>query len=117
MIIMKFQTQIEKLGIKNEVENIIINCECGEITGARLVDLNKLRKWEVIEEIGNYFNEQERHEHIEETDWTDIKRISTFCKAFNIKEEDISTYYAEAICEWGYEIAYPITDNIVLVLE
>lgn len=112
----------QKLGITQEVKSIIVNCDCGETKSARLVDLNKMRKWEIMEIIGNYFNKIQREHNIEETDWIDIKRISTFCKAFGIAEFEIPIYYKQAICEEGYEIAYNLyscegAENIVLVLE
>ena len=105
---MKFENKVKKLGIENEVKSIIANCECGEINNARIIEVSKTRKWEIMEIIGNYFNIQERNEHIEETDWTDYKRLSSFCKAFGIAEFEIPIYLAQAICEDGYEIAYPI---------
>lgn len=109
----KDQSKAEKLGIASEVAEIILNCECGEINKARLIDLSKLRKWEIMEVIGNYIDP--RGEVVE--NWHEIKRLATFCKAFNIAETEINEYYTLGICEGGYEIAY-ITENpnIILVL-
>lgn len=110
---MKFKTQIKKLGIEDEVKSIVENCKCGEINGKRLVELSKLRKWEIIEEIGNYLDPQGQ----EVEDWDDIKRIETFCKAFDINPKNLTSYYASAICEGGYEIAYAINEDVVLIIE
>jgi len=109
---MKFKTQIQKLGIEQEVENIIANCECGETNTARIVELPKLRKWEIIEVIGNYLDDETI-----DCDWWDIKQLKTFCKVFDINPKNLSSYYAAAISEGGYEIAYAINEDIVLVLE
>lgn len=110
---MKFETKIAKLEITEEVESIIANCECGEITSARIVDISKLRKWELMEEIGNYLDPSQT----EIEDWGEIKQLKTFCKAFEITEKELSEYYALAICEGACEIAYAINKEIVLILE
>ena len=39
---MKFETKCKKLGITDEVQSIIDNCDCGEIKGMRIVELDKL---------------------------------------------------------------------------
>ena len=49
---MKFERKAEKLGIADECRSIIENCECGEVTEARIVELSKLRKWEIMDVIG-----------------------------------------------------------------
>ena len=112
---MKFQTKCEKLGILEEVESIIENCECNEfgVDGARIVQLSKLRKWEVMEEIGNYLDSSLYGSEF----CCEGKRMKTFCKAFGIKESEVASYYAEAISEWGYEIAYAINEDVILILE
>ena len=119
MITMKFETKIEKLGIdENEVKSIIMNCECGKINGAYFIDLTKEKKEFIMEVIGNYFNMEERNDHIEETEWTDIKRIATFCKTFDISEDEIPYYYRLGFNEGGCEIAYELESNkdVLLVL-
>ena len=107
---MKFETKIEKLGIdENEVKSIIMNCECGEINGAYFIDLTKLRKWEIMETIGNYLD----------TDKLDFDvRFKTFLKTYEIEEEDVTDLYCEAFNEDGYDIAYTLESNedVILVL-
>lgn len=111
---MKFENKCQKLGISEEVESIIENCECGEIHGARIVELSKMRKWEIQEEIGNYLDA-----HLYGSEFClEGKKMKTFCEAFGIEESEVASYYAEAICEWGYEIAYMLESNkdVVLIL-
>lgn len=119
MVTMKFETKINKLGInEEEVKSIIENCECGEINGAYLIDLTKEKKEFIMEVIGNYFNHEERRDGEEETEWTDIKRISTFCKTFGITEDEIADYYRMGFNEGGCDIAYTLESNkdVILVL-
>lgn len=116
---MKFETKLTKLEIdENEVKNIIANCECGEINGAYFIDLTKEKKEFIMEVIGNYFNMEERNDHVEETEWTDIKRIATFCKTFDISEDEIPYYYRLGFNEGGCDIAYELESNkdVLLVL-
>lgn len=112
---MKFETKIEKLGIdENEVKSIIGACECGEINGAYFIDLTKEKKEFIMEVIGNYLDDDSE----EFEGWTDIKRISTFCKVFGISEDEIPSYYVAGFNEGGCEIAYTLESNrdVVLVL-
>lgn len=109
---MNFETKCERLGITQEVNSLIANCECGKITSAKIVELSKMRKWEVMEVIGNYLDPK-----CEFVDWGDIKQLKTFCKKFEISEDEVSEYYAYGICEDGFEIAYAVNDDVVLVLE
>ena len=116
---MKFETKMAKLNIdENEVKSIIGACECGEVNGAYFLDLSKMRRWEIFETIGNYFNMEERNDYVEETDWTDIKRMSTFCKTFGIEESEIPSYYVVGFNEGGCDIAYTLESNedVILVL-
>ena len=99
-----------ELGILNDVQSIIKNCECGEITKAEIIDLQKVRKWEIIETIGNYLDN-------EDFKWVGIKRIRTFCKLMGIHEREIADYYRLAINEDAYYIAYTINKDIILILE
>lgn len=112
---MKFETKLTKLGIdENEVKSIIENCECGEINGAYFIDLTKEKKEFIMEVIGNYLdNGSEEFE-----DWTDIKRISTFCKLFKISEDRIAEFYVKGFNEGGDDIAYELVSNrdVILVL-
>lgn len=110
---MNFEKQIAKLGIENEVQSIVENCDCGVINFAYIDDLSKMRKWEIQEMVGNYLDADLYGSEF----CNENRRMKTFCKAFDIEESEISKYYAEAICEWGYSIAYAIDENIVLVLE
>lgn len=112
---MKFETKITKLGINpNEVKSIITNCECGEINGAYLIDLTKEKKEFQMEVIGNYLDDDSE----EFNGWTDIKRMSTFCKTFGITEDEIPYYYRLGFNEGGVDIAYTLESNkdIILVL-
>lgn len=108
----KFKKQCDELGITAEVISLIAECDCGNIGEARLEDLSKLRKWEIMEVIGNDIDP--RGEYVE--DWSDIKRIATFCKAFEIELNEIPLYYATAICNEGFEIAYRVKGDIILIL-
>ena len=109
----KTQNKIEKLGISEEIESIIANCECGEITKATIEDISKMRKWEIQDYIGNYLDSDKYADEF----CCECKQMKTFCKAFGIEENEIAYYFAEAISEGGYEIAYAINENVVLVLE
>lgn len=110
---LKFETKCKKLGITDEVESIIANCECGEVNGAYIVELSKMRKFEIMEVIGNYLDSDEST-----VEWWDIKRIATFCKAFEITEDRLAEFYALGISEGAEEIAYALVSNkdVVLVL-
>jgi len=103
----------QKLGILAEVKSIIANCECGEIKKAHLEDISKMRKWELQEYVGNYLDADKYAEDF----CLKGKHMKTFCKAFGIKENELAYYYSRFICEGGYEIAYAVTEDIVLVLE
>jgi len=111
---MKFETKLNKLEIDTEeVKSIIMNCECGKIRGAYLIEMDKIKKSEIIEVIGSYLNSAEM-----DVDWIDITRISTLCKAFDISEEHIREWYVKGLNEYGAEICYELTSNpdVVLVL-
>ena len=113
---MKFETKCKKLGICDEVKNIMENCELYKGNNARIVELSKLRKWEIQEEIGNYLEWIDKDGN--RYDWNFGKEhMKTFLNAFGISESRVAEWYAKAICEWGYEIAYPIDDDIILVLD
>ena len=84
----KFKNECDELGITAEVISLIAECDCGNIGEARLEDLSKMRKWEIMEVIGNDLDP--KGEYVE--DWGDIKRIATFCKAFEIELEDFYPY-------------------------
>lgn len=107
------QKKIEGLGLTEEAISIIKNCECGIINYGYIHDLSKMRKWEIMEVIGNYLDNEGKYV----PDWTDIKRIATFCKAFAIKEEELAQWYALGINEEGFSIAYALNEDIVLILE
>ena len=111
---MKFETKMAKLGIdENEVKSIIANCECGEINGAYFIDLTKEKKEFQMEVIGNYLDSDEM-----DVDWWNIKRMSTFCKAFDISEDRVREFYVLGFNEDGGDIAYELESNkdVVLVL-
>lgn len=92
------------------------NCELYEGKNARIVELSKLRKWEIQEEIGNYLEWIDKDGN--KYDWNFGKEhMKTFLKAFGISEDRVAEWYARAICEWGYEIAYEINKDVVLILE
>lgn len=112
---MKFETKIQKLGIdQEEVKSIIANCFCGEVNGAYFIDLTKEKKEFIMEVVGNYLDDDSE----EFEGWTDIKRISTFCKVFGITEDEIPDYYRLGFNEGGCDIAYELESNpnVILVL-
>lgn len=111
---MKLQTKLHKLGLTKEVENILKHCELYNPQEDKVTveELNKLRKWEVMEVIGNYLDPQEK-----EVKWWDIKQLKTFCKAFEITEEEVSYYYARGMAESGYCLAYAVNEDVVLIIE
>ncbi len=113
---MKFETKCKKLGITDEVQSIIDNCDCGEIKGMRIVELDKLRKWEIQETIGNYLDWIDKDGNDYEWNYK-YCRMTSFCEAFAISENRITEWYSRAICEHGYEIAYTVKENVVLILE
>ena len=98
----------EKYGITAEVESIIENCECGVTEKARIVELSKLRRWELMEVIGNYLDAHKLDFNV---------KFKTFLKTYEITNDEVAGYYAEAVCEGGYEIAYKINNDIILILE
>lgn len=114
---MKFENKIQKLGITQEVESIIANCECGEIISARIVELSKLRNWEIREEIVNFFDGIDKDGNEVEIDNYFYCNLKSLCETFGFERSRLSEWYARAISEWGYEIAYPINDDVVLILE
>lgn len=112
---MKFETKLNKLEIDTEeVKNIINACECGEINGAYFIDLTKEKKEFIMEVVGNYLDDDSK----EFEGWTDIKRIATFCKTFDISEDEIPHYYRLGFNEGGEDIAYELESNpnVILVL-
>lgn len=105
----KFYNQCKALGIVEEVIGIINNCECfdeKEEIKYSLHILSKTRKRNIKEVLGDYFGIYDYECH-----------MSTFCKKIGIKESEIGHYYALAICNDGYEIAYEINNDVVLILE
>jgi len=105
----KFYKKCQKLGITDDVANTIDNCKCfedGEEIKYSLRFLNKLRKKDIKEELSYYFDV-----------FDDGEQMSTFCRKLGIEESEIAFYYAMALCESGYVIAYPIIDDIILILE
>jgi hypothetical protein len=109
---MKFETK---------VKSIIENCECGEINGAYFIDLTKIRKMEIMEVIGNHINYLERYSRDcdEETEWDYSMKFKTFCKAFQIENDDeVADWFVEGFNEGGCDIAYRLesNENVLLVL-
>ena len=103
----------EKMGLLDEVKSIIFNCECGVTEKAWIEDISKMRKWELQEYVGNYLDAEKYGSDF----CLEGKHMKTFCKAFEIEESELSYYYAQWINEGGYQIAYAITENLVLVLD
>ena len=96
------------------IKNILHECELyNKEDEVYVLELNKMRKWEIQEEIGNYLNADlyDREFCLEG------KHMKTFCKAFDITEDEVAYYYARAIAESGYCLAYEITKDMVLVIE
>lgn len=105
---MKYERKAEKLGILAECDSIVANCECGETKNAYIVEMSKLRRMDIMEVIGNYLD----------TDLLDYDvKFKTFLKTYDLKESEVAEVYAKAISEMGYEIAYAVTGDAVLILE
>ena len=111
---MKFETKCKKLDICEDVKSLMRECVLYEGESKRIVELHKLRKWEIMEEIGNYLNWIDKNNN--EVSFFDFKQLKSFIKAFDIEEDEVAEYYALAICEGGAEIAYAVNDDVVLVL-
>lgn len=100
----------QSLGLTKEIISVLYNCNCGELESFRIEELSKLRKWEVMEVIGNDIDPMG-----EIADWTEIKRLSTFCKVYEIN--NVADAYAEAISNNGCEIGYAVSDDVVVIVE
>lgn len=110
---MKFENKCKKLGVTEEVENLLANCELydEENDPLTIVELSKLRNWEIQEHIGNYFEWIDKEGNEVECDNYFYCRLTSLCKTFGIAEEEIANYYAKAICNEGYQIAYALESN------
>ena len=118
---MKFETKIKRLGIQEEVEQILADCELYNPQSDKvyLQELSKMRKWEIMEVIGNYINHEERYDHDceEETEWDFDMRFKTFLKTFELEEKDVPHFYKLGLEDSGYCLAYAINDDVILVIE
>ena len=111
---MRFEKKCQKLGITDEVKSIMENCELYEGKNARIVEMSKLRVWEIQEVIGNYLGWVGKDDEIVE--WNN-QHMKTFCEQFGISEHMVSEWYAKGISDGGSEIAYDINEDVVLILE
>lgn len=116
---MKFETKIQKLGIKEEVEQILTECELynPETDKVYIQELSKMKRWEIMEVIGNYINHEERWHSEEETDWDFNMRFKTFLKTFQLEEKDVPEFYKLGLEESGFCLAYAVNDDAILVIE
>ena len=113
---MKFETKCEKLNISEEVNKILTEAEKNyDFKSKRLVIMSKVRKWEIAEVIGNYF--QWESVTGEPVYFESHKRLSTYLKEFGISKDEISYFYALGIANDGYELAYAVNNDVVLILE
>ena len=109
---MKFETKLQKLGIKEEVENILDNCELynPETDKVYIHELSKMRKWEIMEVIGN-------SEGIYNYNWDFDMRFKTFLKTCELEEKDVAEFYKLGLEKSGYCLAYAINEDVILVIE
>jgi len=116
---MKFETKCAKLGITEIVQNILNEAELynHETDEPRIVELSKLRNWEIQEEIGNYFDWIDKDGNEVEVTNHFYCNLNTLCKTFGFSRDRLAEWYARAVAEWGYSLAYEINENIVLIID
>ena len=105
---------MDDLGITQEAISILENFDCGEVPSIRLEDLSKMRKWEIMEVIGN---DLDADLYAEGEFYSGHKRMTTFCKAYGIEESEIGDFYALGISNMGCEVAYNMGNDIIMVFE
>lgn len=110
---MKINTLIKKLGIEEEVNSILENCECGKVNSIKIERLSKMKKEELQDYVGNFLDSDLYGDKF----CLERRTMKTFCKEFGIKESELSDYYAQSISEGGYEMAYAINEDIILIVE
>ena len=115
---MKTETKIAKLGIESEVEKILNEAELYNPAKdtVEIIELSKMKKSHIQEEIGNYLDWTDKEGNDYDWNWK-YCRMSSFCKAFGISENRIAEWYARAIAESGYCLAYEVNEDVVLVIE
>ena len=115
---MKFEKKCEKLGITQDVKQILEEAELynPETDKLRIVELTKMRNWEIQEEIVNFFNGID-----EDGNEVEINHfycnLNNLCETFGFSRNRLSEWYARAIAEWGYSLAYAINEDIVLIID
>lgn len=114
---MKFETKCKKLGIEKEVQSIIENCECGEITDARIIELSKLRNWEIQETVCDYVEWHDKDGNKFDVDNYFRCNLKTLMNTLGVSKMELAELYAAGICEDGGEIAYAINEDIILALD
>lgn len=115
---MKFETKCKKLGITEEVEKILKEAELynPETDEPRIVELSKLKNWEIQEVIVNYL-EVDKDGNPVEIENGYYCNLNKLCETFAISRNRLSEWYARAIAEEGYSLAYRINEDIVLVID
>lgn len=116
---MKFETKCKKLGITEEVEKILKEAELynPETDEPRIVELSKLRKWEIQEEIVNFFEGIDKNGNEVEINNYFHCNLNKLCETFGFSRSRLSEWYARAIAEWGYSLAYAINEDVVLIID
>lgn len=106
------KTQMNRL-TENEIkiaENIIANCEIPFETIKLLNIYKDISRDELKEPIIDLL--------AEELDFDSYDMyLPTFLKKYDIQKEQLCSTYCEGINEYGYSIAYPINEEICLILE
>ena len=116
---MKFETKIAKLGITEDVEKILKEAELNnsEKDELRIVELSKLRNWEIQEEIVNFFDGIDKDGNEIEINSYFYCNLNKLCETFGFSRSKLSYWYARAIAEWGYSLAYAINEDVILVID
>ena len=116
---MKFETKCKKLGINEAVENILNEAELynPETDEPRIVELSKLRNWEIQEYIVNYFDGIDKDGNPVEIENYFRCNLNKLCETFGFSRNRLSEWYAKAIAEEGYSLAYMINEDVVLVID
>ena len=116
---MKFETKIAKLGIQEEVEKILAECELynPQKDEPRIVELSKLRNWEIQEEIVNFFEGIDKNGNEVEIENHFRCNLNKLCETFGFNRNRLANWFARAIAEWGCSLAYAINEDVVLVID
>lgn len=116
---MKFETKIAKLGITEEVEKILNECELYNPATDKvyLQELSKMKNWEIQEHIDNYFDCIDKDGNEVEHDNYFYCNLNRLCETYGFSRNRLSEWYARAIAESGCCLAYEVNEDVVLVIE